>query len=125
MEDVEFDFEENSEIFMNQITANTIGKVVYINVTLIEEEGCQSEKEEDDENTHHVKQADLVNAMKFVMDNVVAKTEAEFETLEAFSKSYTSLRDEMMISNQVNQNDYQLLFFKIKRFKEIYNFNFA
>ena len=111
VEDVEFDFEENSEIFMNQITANTIGKVVYINVTLIEEEGCQSEKEEDDENTHHVKQADLVNAMKFVMDNIVAKTEDEFETLEAFSKLYTSRRDEM-ISNRVNQTTINSYFSK-------------
>ncbi|KAG2192087.1 hypothetical protein INT46_009264 [Mucor plumbeus] len=78
VEDLEFDFEENSGIFMNQVTAITDGEVVNMDATLIEE------YEEDDESTHHVKQEELVNAMKFVMDNIVAKTEDEFETLEAF-----------------------------------------
>ncbi|KAG2204518.1 hypothetical protein INT46_000271 [Mucor plumbeus] len=68
VEDLEFDFEENSGIFMNQVTAITDGEVVNIDATLIEEDGCQSEKEEDDESTHRVKQEELVNAMKFVMD---------------------------------------------------------
>jgi hypothetical protein len=110
-EDLEFDFEENSGIFMNQVTAITDGEVVNIDATLIEEDGCQSEKEEDDESTHHVKQEELVNAMKFVMDNIVAKTEDEFETLEAFSKLYTSRRDEM-ISNRVNQTTINSYFSK-------------
>ncbi|KAG2213326.1 hypothetical protein INT46_007539 [Mucor plumbeus] len=110
VENLEFDFEENSGIFMNQVTAITAGEVVNIDATLIED-GCQSKKEEDDESTHHVKQEELVNAMKFVMDNIVAKTEDEFETLEAFSKLYTPRRDEM-ISNRVNQTTINSYFSK-------------
>ena len=95
VEDKEFDDEENSKIFSNEwLTADETDA----NATLVEED----DDEREDEDVHQVKQEDLVNAMRFVVDNIVAKTDEEFDVLEAFSRMYISRRDEMF-SSRTNQ----------------------
>lgn len=104
VEDKEFDDEENSEIFSNECI---IADETDANATLVEED----DDEREDEDVHQVKQEDLVNAMRFVVDNIVAKTDEEFDVLEAFSKMYISRRDEMF-SSRTNQTTISSYFSK-------------
>ncbi|CEP17231.1 hypothetical protein, partial, partial [Parasitella parasitica] len=54
--------------------------------------------ENDDQvgNENGVKQEDVLNAMRFVIENTVPVTEAEFDLMRAFSKFYVSRREDMI-----------------------------
>ncbi|CEP10238.1 hypothetical protein, partial, partial [Parasitella parasitica] len=87
IEDMEFNDKENEGIH---------GEIIDLGDNYDEDPTMLDENDDQVGNENGVKQEDVLNAMRFVIENTVPVTEAEFDLMRAFSKFYVSRREDMI-----------------------------
>lgn len=105
LEDIEFNEEENQDI--HELLDNNDGNVAQNPEEIVVEEN--EDENEDDESL--AKQEDLLNSMRFIIENIVPLNDEEFEAMDKLSKMYASRREEM-IANRVKQTSITKYFSK-------------